>query len=128
MPELMRRYVVMPLASEAPFDAADPDGVFVLKPWKDPAALRALVAYRDSCYPELARDLDAWVRAIQTGPRVRGGVGRRNEAHATSGHGPKDAGGRRLRKPKTLESGHPRSPASRTASNRRRGHRRRKRR
>jgi hypothetical protein len=81
MAELTRRYVVMAMASEAPFDPGDPEGVFVLKPWKDPAALRALVAYRDNCYPELARDLDAWIRAIEGGPSVRGDVGRRNEPH-----------------------------------------------
>ena len=46
MPELNRRYVVMAMATEAPFDPSDPEGVFVLKPWKDPAALRALAAYR----------------------------------------------------------------------------------
>ena len=79
MTELARRYVVMPLATDAPFDAADPDGAFVLKPWKDPAALRALRAYRDSCFPELGRDLDAWIRAIEAGPTVRGDIGRRNE-------------------------------------------------
>lgn len=79
MAELTRRYVVMSLATEAPFDLKDPDGPFVLKPWKDPAALRALETYREQCYPELARDLDAWVRAIKAGPAVRGGVGRRNE-------------------------------------------------
>lgn len=79
MAELTRRYVVMTLATPAPFDPADPDGVFVLKPWKDPAALRALRTYRDSCYPELARDLDGWIRAIEGGPLVRGDVGRRNE-------------------------------------------------
>ena len=129
MPELTRRYVVMTLATEAPFDPADTDGVFVLKPWKDPAALRALLAYRDSCYPELARDLDAWIRAIQAGPRVRGGIGLRNEAHAGKGHTAKEPGSRRLRKPKAPESGHPRvKPASRGAAGRRRGHRRRKRR
>jgi hypothetical protein len=128
MPELTRRYVVMTLATEAPFDPADTDGVFVLKPWKDPAALRALVAYRDSCYPELARDLDAWIRAIQAGPKVRGGIGLRNEPHAGKGHGPKEPGTRRPRKTKGPESGHPRKPASRSPGNRRRGHRRRKRR
>jgi hypothetical protein len=127
MPELTRRYVVMTLATEAPFDPADTDGVFVLKPWKDPAALRALVAYRDSCYPELARDLDAWIRAIQAGPKVRGGVGLRNEPHAGKGHGPKESGGRRLRKPKPPDSGHPRvKPPARGPAGRRRGHRRRK--
>ena len=81
MPELNRRYVVMALGAEAPFDPHDPDGVFVLKPWKDPAALRALAAYRDNCYPELARDLAAWIALIEHGPMVRGGVGRRNEPH-----------------------------------------------
>lgn len=138
MTELTRRYVVMTLATEAPFDPADTEGVFVLKPWKDPAALRALVAYRDRCYPELARDLDAWIRAIQAGPKVRGDVGARNEPHAAKGHSTKSGGtgGRRLRKPKSggseprpSRSGHPRpKPAPRTPlqQNRRRGHRRRK--
>jgi hypothetical protein len=81
MAELMRRYVVMTMATEAPFDPLDPEGVFVLKPWKDPAALRALAAYCENCYPELARDLEAWMRAIEAGPSIRGDVGRRNEAH-----------------------------------------------
>ncbi|HEY3066696.1 MAG TPA: hypothetical protein VGL09_12940 [Methylomirabilota bacterium] len=85
MPELTRRYVVMAMASEAPFDNQDPDGVFVLKPWKDPAALRALVAYRDNCYPELGRDLDAWIQVIEAGPVVRGDVGQRNEPHLKRG-------------------------------------------
>lgn len=80
MAELTRRYVVMTMASEAPFDPADPEGVFVLKPWKDPAALRALRTYRDHCYPELAQDLDAWIAAIVAGPMIRGGIGQRNEA------------------------------------------------
>jgi hypothetical protein len=84
MAELNRRYVVMAMATEAPFDAADPDGVFVLKPWKDPAALRALMTYRENCYPELGRDLEAWIRAIEAGPVVRGDVGRRNEPHVKS--------------------------------------------
>ncbi|MFQ5827667.1 MAG: hypothetical protein ACE5JD_00730 [Candidatus Methylomirabilia bacterium] len=79
MAELTRRYIVMAMATEAPFDQTDPDGAFVLKPWKDPAALRALEAYRDSCYRELGRDLDAWIRSIKTGPVLRGGVGKRNE-------------------------------------------------
>jgi hypothetical protein len=82
MAELTRRYVVMAMATQAPFDVADPEGVFVLKPWKDPAALRALQAYRDHCYPELARDLDAWIGAISHGPAVRGDIGRRNEAYS----------------------------------------------
>jgi hypothetical protein len=98
MAELTRRYVVMAMATDAPFDPKDPDGVFVLKPWKDPAALRALMAYRDNCYPELARDLDAWIRAVGAGPVIRGDVGRRNEAHVkpVRGHAPaRRATGRR---------------------------------
>jgi hypothetical protein len=79
--ELTQRYVVMPTATDAPFDLADPDGGFVLKPWKDPAALRALKTYRDNCYPELGRELDLWIQAIEAGPVVRGDVGRRNEPH-----------------------------------------------
>jgi hypothetical protein len=115
MPELTRRYVVMSLATAAPFDVDDHDGVFVLKPWKDPAALRALAAYRDNCYPELARDLDAWIRAIQQGPAVRGDVGRRNEPHVRrrdDGHS-----GQRRRKPRAPgpKSSGPDSGASRTA-------------
>jgi hypothetical protein len=81
MAELTRRYIVMAMATEAPFDLTDPDGAFVLKPWKDPAALRALTAYRQNCYPELGRDLDTWILAIQSGPAIRGDVGRRNEPH-----------------------------------------------
>jgi hypothetical protein len=89
MPELTRRYVVMAMATEGPFDTADPEGVFVLKPWKDPAALRALRAYAEHCYPALARDLEGWIRAIERGQVVRGGVGRRNEDHMTSRRGPR---------------------------------------
>jgi hypothetical protein len=81
MPELTRRYIVMAMAAEAPFDEHDPEAPFVLKPWKDPAALRALEAYRDHCYPELATDLTAWIQTIDSGAKVRGGVGARNEAH-----------------------------------------------
>jgi len=81
MPELTRRYIVMAMAAEAPFDVYDPEAPFVLKPWKDPAALDALEAYRDRCYPELAADLTAWIGTIRSGAPVRGGVGARNEAH-----------------------------------------------
>ena len=81
MAELTKRYIVMSMATEAPFDLTDPDGAFVLKPWKDPTALRALMVYRENCYPELGQDLDAWIRAIQSGPALRGDVGRRNEPH-----------------------------------------------
>jgi hypothetical protein len=84
MPELTRRYIVMTMATEAPFDLQDPEAPFVLKPWKDPAALRALEAYREHAYPELASDLAAWIQAITSGPTVRGGVGARNEAHLVS--------------------------------------------
>ncbi|HEY7366426.1 MAG TPA: hypothetical protein VIE37_20190 [Methylomirabilota bacterium] len=81
MAELTRRYVVLSLATPAPFDPRDPDAPFVLKPWKDPAALRALRAYRDNCYRELARDLDDWIRLVEAGPVIRGDVGRRNERY-----------------------------------------------
>jgi len=84
MAELTRRYIVMPLATEGPFDRADPDAPFVLKPWKDPAALRALESYRDHCYPELARDLDEWIRTIRAAVPQRGGVGARNEPYVVS--------------------------------------------
>lgn len=82
MAELTRRYIVMQMAAEGPFDLTDPDAPFVLKPWKDPAALQALIVYRDHCYPELAQELDQWIRAISAGPRIRGGVGSRNELTA----------------------------------------------
>jgi hypothetical protein len=81
MAELTRRYIVMAMATAAPFDLTDPDGAFVLKPWKDPAALRALTVYRQNCYPELGQELEAWILAIQSGPTIRGDVGRRNEPH-----------------------------------------------
>ena len=79
MAELTRRYIVMAMATEGPFDMKDPDAAFVLKPWKDPAALRALATYRDHCYPELAEELGAWMTAIASGPAIRGGIGARNE-------------------------------------------------
>lgn len=84
MPELTRRYIVMAMATEAPFDVHDPEAPFVLKPWKDPAALHALEAYRDHCYPELAGDLTGWIQVIRTGARIRGGVGARNDAYASA--------------------------------------------
>ena len=82
MAELTRRYIVMQMAAEGPFDIADPDAPFVLKPWKDPAALQALIAYREHCYAELAQELDQWIKAIVAGPKIRGGVGSRNELTA----------------------------------------------
>jgi hypothetical protein len=82
MAELTRRYIVMQMAAEGPFDLTDPDAPFVLKPWKDPAALQALIVYREHCYPELAQELDEWITAIASGPKIRGGVGSRNELTA----------------------------------------------
>ena len=84
MAELTRRYIVMQMATEGPFDIADPDAPFVLKPWKDPAALQALIVYRGHCYPELAQELDQWIEAIVAGPKIRGGVGARNELTASA--------------------------------------------
>jgi hypothetical protein len=115
MTELTRRYLVMAMATEAPFDQADPDGVFVLKPWKDPAALLALATYRDNCYPELGRDLDAWIRTITAGPVVRGGVGRRNAPHAKKRGRPRPP--RRSRSPKRRPASTPaRARSKATAS------------
>ena len=84
MPELTRRYIVMAMATEGPFDIEDSDAPFVLKPWKDPAALRALEAYREHCYPELAAELGAWIKAIRSGHAALGGVGARNELYISS--------------------------------------------
>ncbi len=88
MAELTRRYIVMQMATEGPFDIRDADAPFVLKPWKDPAALQALRAYRDHCYEDLARDLDQWIEAIEMGPQVRGGVGSRNDQAQVIRHKP----------------------------------------
>jgi hypothetical protein len=112
MPELTRRYIVMTMATDAPFDMQDPEAPFVLKPWKDPAALRALETYRDHAYPELAADLAAWIQAIGRGPRVRGGVGSRNEAHAAGRPKPRPGAAR----PKAAKA---RPEAARKASARR---------
>ena len=79
MVELTRRYIVMQMAAEGPFDITDPEAPFVLKPWKDPAALQALIVYREHCYPELGQELDQWIQAIAAGPKIRGGIGSRNE-------------------------------------------------
>jgi len=81
MAELTRRYIIMTMATEGPFDRSDPDTAFVLKPWKDPAALRALETYRAHCYPELGEEIGGWIAEISSGPVVRGGVGARNEEH-----------------------------------------------
>jgi len=100
MAELTRRYIVMPMSTEGPFDPRDPDAPFVLKPWKDPAALRALEAYRDVCYPELAQDLTVWIAAIRSGSMVRGSVGSRNESHMASRRAPSASRSRPKARPK----------------------------
>jgi hypothetical protein len=97
MAELTRRYIIMTMATEGPFDRTDPDTAFVLKPWKDPAALRALEAYRAHCYPELGEEIGAWIAEISSGPVVRGGVGARNEQHMTSRVAPHAKPARRKR-------------------------------
>ena len=84
MAELTRRYIVMPMGAEGPFDPTDPNAPFVLKPWKDPAALLALEAYRAACYPDLAAELSAWIRTIRSGAVPPGSVGARNAAHLAS--------------------------------------------
>ena len=106
MPELTRRYIVMAMTNEAQFDANDPEAPFVLKPWKDPAALRALETYRDHCYPELAADLAAWIQTINAGARVRGGVGARNEAHSSTLSPPKQAASPIQPEPRQLPPAH----------------------
>jgi hypothetical protein len=97
MAELTRRYIVMTMSAESPLDLGDPEAPFVLKPWKDPAALAALEAYRAHCYPELAEELAGWIAAIRGGPVVRGGVGARNEAHLRSRAGAPGRPGQRAR-------------------------------
>jgi hypothetical protein len=104
MLELTRRYVVMAMATEAPFDPRHPDEPFVLKPWKDPAALRALHTYAQSCYPELRAELETWMREIEAGPVVRGDVGRRNEPYSAAAPPPRT----RRRRAKTRSSAAPR--------------------
>jgi hypothetical protein len=117
--ELTRRYVVMSMAAEAPFDPGDPEAVFVLKPWKDPAALRALAAYRDNCYPELAGELDVWIRIIETGPSVRGDVGRRNEPHVKRARADgARAPARRAAKKRSSARPHPRATSTKAARRR----------
>jgi hypothetical protein len=80
MAELTRRYIVTTMGIEGPFDPTDPDAPFVLKPWKDPAALLAL----EACYRELAAELSAWIRTIRSGAAAPGSVGARNAAHLAS--------------------------------------------
>jgi hypothetical protein len=107
MAELTRRYVVMAMAAEGPFDTADPEAPFVLKPWKDPAALHALEAYASRCYPELAREIEAWIRVIRSGPKRRGGIGTRNEPYAET------AAARKPTRPKARSKARPTKPVKR---------------
>ena len=118
MPELTRRYIVMAMASEAPFDAHDPEAPFVLKPWKDPAALRALETYRDHCYPELAGDLTAWIQTIANGAKVRGGIGARNELYMASRSRAARGSVRPNTKARAKPKKSPRKPAKRKAKRR----------
>ena len=117
MPELTRRYIVMAMATEAPFDPHDPEAPFVLKPWKDPAALRALETYRDHCYPELAEDLTTWIHTIANGAKVRGGVGAKNEAHLATRSRSRAAAGPKAR-PKAKAKKSSRKPSKRKGKRR----------
>jgi hypothetical protein len=124
MAELTRRYIVMAMATEGPFDLRDPDGPFVLKPWKDPAALVALAAYRDHCYPELAEELTKWIEVITTGPVARGGVGVRNEQRMATlarprAKPPAKARGKSQARPKAKMKVAERKPVRRKAKRRR---------
>jgi hypothetical protein len=120
MPELTRRYIVMAMATEAPFDVHDPEAPFVLKPWKDAAALRALEAYRDHCYPELAADLAGWIQAIKSGARIRGGVGARNDAHAAASRPKPRAGAPAARRPaKAVKKKDAKKPSKKKGNRRR---------
>jgi hypothetical protein len=118
MPELTRRYIVMTMATEAPFDTQDPEAPFVLKPWKDPAALRALETYRDHAYPELAADLAAWIQAIARGPRIRGGIGARNETHGASRPKARPAPARPKARPKAAKKTSAKKPVKKKAKRR----------
>jgi hypothetical protein len=117
MPELTRRYIVMAMATEGPFDPKDPETPFVLKPWKDPAALRALEAYRDYCYPELATEIDGWIKTIASGPVLRGGVGNRNERHMATAV--KEAVARTRQRPKAKSNRVRRKVSNKRAKRRR---------
>lgn len=112
MPELTRRYIVMAMATDGPFDTKDPEAPFVLKPWKDPAALRALEAYRDHCYSELAEELTAWIEEISSGPAIRGGVGARNEQHiaAKAKPGGRPVARHRSRRKVKVKAARPKAP------------------
>jgi hypothetical protein len=84
----------MTMSTEGPLDLEDADAPFVVKPWKDPAALEALEAYRAHCYPELAEELGQWIAAIRAGTPVPGDVGRRNAEHLAARGGSAPAGRR----------------------------------
>jgi hypothetical protein len=116
MRELTRRYIVMTMATDGPFDPKDPETPFVLKPWKDPAALRALETYRAYCYPELGEELAVWIHEITSGPTVRGGVGTRNEQHmAAKGRARAKASGPSRSRPRGVKKATKRKPVKRRA-------------
>src|SRR5438876_7672416 len=79
MPELTRRYLVMTMATDGPFDMNDPETPFVLKPWKDPASLRARATYREHRYRELAEEVGGWTKEGWGALMSEGQIGR---AHA----------------------------------------------
>ncbi len=59
-------------------DTQDVDSPFVLKPRKDPAAMKALECYADFCELELSKQIKRWIQLIKKAPKVVGTQGKRN--------------------------------------------------
>ena len=97
------------------FATFDPEAPrrFVLSPERDPAALAALMTYAEFCEPELAADIEAWVKEIKElvpGELRLGEVGASNARHILTqrvelSHMGGEAKKRTMRHAKGLESG-----------------------
>ena len=59
-------------------DPDDIDSPFVLFPRKDPAAFNAMLAYMQSCEPDLAAEIRDWMHKISQADPVFGTQGKRN--------------------------------------------------